>query len=379
MKPCPLAHGTWEPVPEFSDEFLGTQLDPAKWHPNNPGWKGRQPAFFAKHNVAVRDGMLHLTMRKEDLDGLPKGYHTFTSAAVQSKAKVRYGYFEIRCRPMDSNGSSAFWFYDGTPEIWTEIDVLEMGAGNPKHQHTVHMNTHVFHTLVNPDRHWSRGGKWQAPWRLADAFHLYALEWDPVELKYYVDGKVVLTLKNTHCHQPLTLNFDSETMPQWFGLPEPDTLPSTFSIDYVRAWRRVDLPGTPPASACTFAFPNAQAAAGKQANWTIHAADGETLAVAARLGPDGKPSLVHLVYANPAFFQAQTGPRASRRVGVTDRHGRQVSFAITWEKVKGHEPNAGYRADTVAVEPAEPLPAGSERVYEFAAQGGQTVRMTLRR
>ena len=41
VQPCPLKHGTWEPMPAFSDEFDGTQLDLGKWHRNNPGWKGR--------------------------------------------------------------------------------------------------------------------------------------------------------------------------------------------------------------------------------------------------------------------------------------------------------------------------------------------------
>ncbi|MGB2821762.1 MAG: family 16 glycosylhydrolase, partial [Phycisphaerae bacterium] len=228
----------WVAIGELTDEFEGGRLDAAKWHDHNPTWKGRQPAFFAKHNVTVSDGKLHLTMRKEDLKGLPEGYHTFTSAAVKSRTAVRYGYFEIKCRPMDSHGSSAFWFYAQTPEIWTEIDMFEMGAAAPEHQHIVHMNAHVFHTLTNPDRHWSRGGKWKAPYRLADAFHVYALEWDAEKLKYYVDGAVVREMTNTHWHQPLHLNFDSETMPRWFGLPDAKDLPSTFSIEYVRSWRK---------------------------------------------------------------------------------------------------------------------------------------------
>jgi hypothetical protein len=44
-------------------------------------------------------------------------------------------------------------------------------------------------------------------------------------------------VENTHWHQPLTLNFDSETMPNWFGLPKDSDLPSTYSIEYVRAWK----------------------------------------------------------------------------------------------------------------------------------------------
>jgi hypothetical protein len=45
-------------------------------------------------------------------------------------------------------------------------------------------------------------------------------------------------MKNTHWHQPLTLNFDSETMPNWFGMPRDQDLPSTFRIRYVRAWKQ---------------------------------------------------------------------------------------------------------------------------------------------
>ena len=42
---------------------------------------------------------------------------------------------------------------------------------------------------------------------------------------------------HTHWHQPLFLIFDSETMPEWFGMPDDKDLPSTFSLEYVRAWK----------------------------------------------------------------------------------------------------------------------------------------------
>ena len=63
-------------------------------------------------------------------------------------------------------------------------------------------------------------------------------------VRFYVDGKAVRTLANTHWHQPLSLNFDSETMPNWFGLPKPENLPSTFSIEYVRSWQKVAATGS---------------------------------------------------------------------------------------------------------------------------------------
>ena len=232
----PPGPGPWKALAELTDEFGGGELDPGKWHPRNPGWLGRQPGYFSPANVTVSDGQLQITMKREDLPGLPEGYHTYTCGAVQSKVRVRYGYFEVRCRAMASRGSSAFWFYDVTPEIWTGIDVFEIGGGAPGHERTVHMNAHVMYTPTAKE-HWAKGSDWEAPEELAGGFHVYGLLWTPEELTYYFGGEPIRTMENTHWHQPLTLNFDSETMPEWFGLPEEGTLPSTFSTEYVRAWR----------------------------------------------------------------------------------------------------------------------------------------------
>ena len=99
------------------------------------------------------------------------------------------------------------------------------------------MNLHVFKTPWKTE-HWWAKGVWIAPWRLADAYHVYGLEWDENEIKYYVDGVVVRTVENTHWHQPLYLILDSETMPHWLRMPDDRDLPSTFSIEYVRAWKK---------------------------------------------------------------------------------------------------------------------------------------------
>ena len=233
----PPSKSKWEPIQELTDEFDGDRLDSKKWHDHNPGWKGRHPAFFSKKNVAVRDGKLHLTARAENLKDLPKGYHTFTTAAVKSKTLVKYGYFEIKCRPMKSKASSAFWFYNSTKEEWTEIDVFEICGVGDKWKSTYNTAAHVFHT-PKEKKHWSKGGKWKAPFTFADDYHVYALEWDKDMIKWWVDGKVVREAKNTHWHQALHMNFDSETFPKWFGLPDKKNLPSTFSIEYVRSWKK---------------------------------------------------------------------------------------------------------------------------------------------
>jgi beta-glucanase (GH16 family) len=226
----------------MSDEFNGDALDLDKWNLGIAPWEGRQPALFSDKNVTVSDGKLHLTMRKEEVpDKYEKlGYKDYTSAALHTKAKAAYGYFETKAKPMNSGGSSSFWFKrDATPGWVTEIDVFEIGGKAPGFENKVNMNVHVFRT-PNENEHWSVGGKWIAPWRLADDYHVYGLEWMPEEIKYYVDGVVVRTVENTHWHQPLSLIYDSETMPDWFGMPDDEDLPSTFSVEYVRAWKMQD-------------------------------------------------------------------------------------------------------------------------------------------
>ena len=238
----PKLDGNWEIIPALSDEFDQNHLDTSKWHPNNPGWPGRKPSYFSKDNVILKDGKLNLIARTEDLEGLPEGYHTFTTAAVQSKARVKYGYFEIRCRAMDSRCSSAFWFYAIDEDIWTEIDVFEICGKHPDKswEHKFFATTHVFKTPEDGENHWSDHEIWIAPFRLADEFITVGLEWNESELIWYVNGKVVRTRENSNWHQPLTMNFDSETMPEWWGLPDPKDPTGYFLIDYVRSWKKLE-------------------------------------------------------------------------------------------------------------------------------------------
>jgi beta-glucanase (GH16 family) len=232
--------GVWAKYEPMSDEFDAGSLDTNKWARNIEWWEGRQPALFKAENVIVTRGELQLTMRKEQVSEAfrKSGYHDYTSAAVHTKDRTCYGYFEVKARPMNSAGSSSFWFQQDTVPGWaTEIDVFEIGGKAARHQNKYHMNLHVFETPTEK-RHWSIGKDWDAPWKLTDAFHVYGLEWDKDDIKYYVDGVLVRQVQNTHWHQPLYLIFDSETMPDWFGMPEDKDLPSTFSIEYVRAWKR---------------------------------------------------------------------------------------------------------------------------------------------
>jgi beta-glucanase (GH16 family) len=233
----------WIKSDDVWDEFDQSALDTNKWTVGMAWWQGRQPAWFSPKNVEVRDGQLRLTMRKEAVPEQmqQRGYHDYTSAALHAKVRSFYGYYEVKARPMNSGGSSSFWFQNvdekAFPKWSTEIDVFELCGKSATHDRRDYMTVHVFST---PDekRHWQIGTYWESPKRLAENFHVYGFEWNPSELRWFVDGVLVRTVENTQWHQPLFLTFDSETMPEWFGMPNDSDLPSTFSVDYVHAWKK---------------------------------------------------------------------------------------------------------------------------------------------
>ena len=232
----------WVEFEQTWDEFEGAVLNTNKWVLGIEGWRGRQPAWFNPANVTVHDGQLHLTMRKEAVpEELTKhGYHDYASAALHTRVRSSYGYYEVKARPMNSGGSSSFWFsnedHQANPGWSTEVDVFELCGKNPAKDRSYHMTLHAWQT-PQEKRHWQVGTSWEAPWRFAEEFHVFGFEWGRHEMRWYVDGMVVHTVQNTHWHQPLFLIFDSETMPEWFGMPNDADLPSTFSVEYVRAWK----------------------------------------------------------------------------------------------------------------------------------------------
>jgi beta-glucanase (GH16 family) len=235
----------------MSDEFEGKELDTKKWTVGMAWWKGRQPSLFSDQNVTVSEGRLHLTMRKEKLPPEVEklGYHDYTSAALHTKAQTTYGYFEVKAKPMDSGGSSSFWFQHGSgPGVVTEIDVFEIGGKAKDFERKYNMTLHSFN---DTPAHFSVGDAWIAPWRLAADWHIYGLDWSEKEIRFFVDGVLVRSVENTHWHYPLYLTFDSETMPEWFGMPNDKDLPSTFSVEYVRAWKKEGMDDPKTANAET--------------------------------------------------------------------------------------------------------------------------------
>lgn len=228
---------TWVYHADLSDEFEGTAIDTTKWYDYNPTWKGREPSLFRRENVRVENGRLILSGKREDLPNAPEGYHTFTSAAVQSRHKVLYGFFEIRFRPMKSALSSAFWLYTQDAVKQEEIDIFEICGAHPtstSYPRTYFATSHYI--LKEQKIQISDHVEHMSPKDWADQESVAGLEWRRDSLIWYVNGEKIRSRKNDFWHSPETINFDSEAFPNWWGLPGADDNGGEFIIDYFRYW-----------------------------------------------------------------------------------------------------------------------------------------------
>ena len=230
----------WKYEPSISDEFEQAELDTTKWYDTNPTWIGRAPSLFRASNVSIEDGMLVLTGKREEVADAPEGYHTFTSAAVQSKRKVLYGYFEIMCKPMNSALSSAFWLYTPDSVKQEEIDIFEICRRNDTdtaYAHTYFATTHfmIHKQGVQISDHVAH----KTDYKLAEHSIVAGLKWTREEIIWYLDGKEIRRRRNDFWHSPETINFDSEAFPTWWGLPSDEDNGGRFEIEYFRYWSQI--------------------------------------------------------------------------------------------------------------------------------------------
>lgn len=233
----------------WSDEFDYTGLpNPEKWGYEVGHVRNNELQYYTKErleNAHVEDGRLIIEARKESYEG-----SDYTSASVISKGKGewKYGRVEIRAKLPTGKGIwPALWMIpgDGYKKYgWPrggEIDIMELVGFDPNR---VHSTTHTAATMAKVS---TTGNTYSM---LLDTpqsdYHVYAVEWYPEQLRYYVDDvamgaypKVDDTIDNWPFVEKFYLIMNIAWGGAWGGSKgiDPECLPQRMEIDYVRVYQ----------------------------------------------------------------------------------------------------------------------------------------------
>jgi Glycosyl hydrolases family 16 len=247
------------------DAFEGAELDRSRWFPYYlPQWSSRERSAA---RYAVGDGVLRLLIDAEqepwcpELDGEtrvsslqtgsfagpvgnPIGQHRFDAAAVvrEEQPKLRlytphYGRFELRARVSDDPATmAALWMigYEDEPERSAEICVCEIFGRDVAPDHArVGIGVHPFGDPQITDE-FSR----ESVAMDARAFHVYAAEWTPDGVAFFVDGELVKRVDQSPAYpMQLMLGLYEFRAPQ---ADERATYPKQFVVDLVRGFRLIE-------------------------------------------------------------------------------------------------------------------------------------------
>jgi beta-glucanase (GH16 family) len=183
----------------WSDEFEaadGSAPDRSKWTYDLGGgsWGNNELESYTDRpqNVQIKGGKLVITAQKETYAGLDGVKRNYTSARLKTKGLFAqaYGRFEARIKiPAGQGMWPAFWMLGedidtaGWPKCG-EVDIMENIGKEPGQVHgSLHGPDSVKETSDLTASFTLPGGQ-----KFADDFHVYAVEWEPGEVRFYVDS-----------------------------------------------------------------------------------------------------------------------------------------------------------------------------------------------
>ena len=241
----------------WSDEFNapnGSPVDSTKWfyESGGNGWGNQELEYYTTRpqNALQNDGNLVITATREKYTGADGVTRDYTSARLKTKGKFsqKYGRFEARIQiPRGQGIWPAFWMLgDDIDKIaWPkcgEIDIMENIGKEPALVHG---------TIHGPGYSGDKGIG--SPFALptnapfADDFHIYAVEWEPKAIRFYVDEHLYATRTPAELpkgakwvyNHPFYILLNVAVGGGWPGNPDATSqFPQTMLVDYVRVYKR---------------------------------------------------------------------------------------------------------------------------------------------
>lgn len=247
-------------VLEWHDEFEGPELDAQKWLPYYlPHWSSRDqsaPSYIFKEDALVLqitkdqqpwcpefDGDVKASCLQTGLFAGPLGSKLgqlrFNDDLFVREGQTnvrlytpRYGYFECRAKGVDAPGNHvSLWMigYEEIPEHCAEINMFEIFGQDVSASSTIvrygihpwkdpNLTDEFYQDKLNID---------------ATEYHIYAYEWTPTHIDFYVDNQKTRTI-----HQ--SPDYPMQFMLSIYELPRADAkarYPKEFVVDYVRGYQ----------------------------------------------------------------------------------------------------------------------------------------------
>ena len=282
--------GTTPEVPLWSlvwnDEFNGNSVDSSKWkfdegnwgvsddgHPYE-GWgnKEKQNYIAGDNNVAVKDGELIITAKKEKTDDKYGGPYEYTSGKLKTKGLFdkKYGKFDIRAKLPEGKGLwPAIWMLPAKEEYggWAasgEIDIMEAwGSKTDTVRATLHYGK-AYPNNKDSGKNSDQDAEFKAKYPNFNTtdYHVYSLEWEPGEFRWYIDGQMYHKINDWYSiganqpdkfafpapfDKPYYLMLNLAVGGNWDGDPNAETpFPSSMAVDYVRVYEKTGEPYRTP-------------------------------------------------------------------------------------------------------------------------------------
>ena len=188
---------------KWNDEFSGvngTTTDASKWvfdigkGPNGDGWGNQELETYTNStdNVYQKDGNLVIAAKKDAAGNI-------TSGRIKTKGSLdmKYGRVDVKAKlPTGAGFWPAIWMLptDNVYGVWAssgEIDIMENKGRLPNE---VYGTLHYGAAWPN-NRYTGKAYNFPSGTDVT-SFHTYSMEWEPGEIRWYVDGHLYQTQNN---------------------------------------------------------------------------------------------------------------------------------------------------------------------------------------